>query len=52
MHKAVTEIIQEMAIKLGEIAYQFAENYEEHIEDMADVIDRARAFNQERGDNR
>ena len=52
MHKKVTEIIQEMATKLGKIAYQFAENYEEHIEDMADVISRARAFNQERGDDR
>lgn len=51
MHKAVTEIIQEMANELGKIAYQFAENYKEHIEDMADVIDRAQAFNQERGDN-
>lgn len=51
MHKAVTEIIQEMANELGKIAYQFAENYKEHIEDMADVIDRARAFNQERGDD-
>ena len=52
MHKKVTEIIQEMATELGKIAYQFAENYEEHIEDMADVISRARAFNQERGDDR
>lgn len=52
MHKAVTEIIQEMATELGKIAYQFAENYKEHIEDMDDVIKQARAFNQERGDNR
>lgn len=52
MHKKVTEIIQEMANELGKIAYQFAENYKEHIEDMDDVIKQARAFNQDRGDNR
>jgi len=48
MHKAVTEIIEEMATELGKISFKFAKDYEEHIKAMADVIERAKAFSQER----
>lgn len=48
MHKAVTEIIEEMATELGKISFKFAKDYEEHIKAMAAVIERAKAFSQER----
>ena len=51
MHTAVTERIQEMGTYLGQISSQFAKDYEKHIKAMADVIERAKAFSQERGDN-
>lgn len=52
MHEAVSKTIQEMGTHLGQISLKFAKDYEELTEAMADVIERVKAFNQRRGDNR
>lgn len=51
MHEAVTKIIQDMGNELGRISGKFAEDYQKLTEAMADVVEQARAFDQERGDN-
>lgn len=52
MQKAVTKTMQEMGTQLAQISGKFVEDYQELTNAMADVVEQARAFNQERGDNR
>lgn len=52
MHEAVSKTIQEMATYLGQISLKFVKDYEELIETMAEVIERAKVFSQGRGNNR
>ena len=52
MQKAVTERIEEMGTLLAQISGKFVEDYQELTNAMADVVEQAKAFNQERGDNR